>query len=106
MNKEKAKILLRLFKEDVISSDEFMILMEENPIYMPSTTPNWIQTQPFISTPYYTSGTGTGDVTINTSGLNSSSAVPNFSTHQNSTVGVSFSKKFKSPEDPSFEQKR
>jgi hypothetical protein len=31
MNKEKAKILLRLYKEDLISADEFIILFEETP---------------------------------------------------------------------------
>ena len=34
MNKEKAKILLRLYKEDLISADEFMILFEETPVYI------------------------------------------------------------------------
>jgi hypothetical protein len=34
MNKEKAKILLRLYKEDLISADEFFILFEETPVYI------------------------------------------------------------------------
>lgn len=97
MNEEKAKILLRLYKEDLITADEFLILCKEAPIYMPSTTPNWIQTQPFINTPYYTNGTG--EVTITTSGSNSTnSAAPNLSTH--STIGGSFSKKWSDPEKP------
>jgi len=92
MNEEKARILLRLYKEDLITADEFLILCKESPIYMPSTTPNWTPAQPYINTPYYTSGTSSKN-----------SAAPTFSTHQHSTVGVSFSKKWTNPEEPQFE---
>lgn len=101
MNEEKARILLRLYKEDLITTDEFLILCKEEPIYMYTSTPNLIHTQPLINTPYYTSGTGTGDVTISTSRSNSTnSASPNLSTHQHSTIGNSFSKKWNNPEEP------
>lgn len=97
MNEEKAKILLRLYKQDLITADEFLILSKET-FYAAYTTPSWTQAQPFISTPYYTNGTG--DITINTSGSNSTnSAVPNLSTHQHSTNGNSFSKKWNNPEE-------
>jgi hypothetical protein len=101
MNEEKAKILLRLFKEDLITTDEFLILCKEEPIYI-STTPSWIPTQPFL--PYYTSGTGAGDVTITTSGSNSAKNVTsNVSMNSQSTVGGAFSKKWINPEEPSFD---
>ena len=102
MNEEKAKILLRLYKQDLITTDEFLILCKEEPIYI-STTPSWIPTQPF-NTPYYTSGTGTGDVTVTTNGSNSAkSVIPNVSMNSQSTIGGAFSKKWINPEEPSFD---
>jgi hypothetical protein len=100
MSEEKAKILLRLYKEDLITADEFLILCKDEPIYIPSPNPNWVPTQPLINTPYYTTGTGA----INTSGLNSTNNFkPNVSTHLQSTVGGTFSKKWINPEEPKFE---
>lgn len=95
MNEEKSRILLRLYKDDLITADEFLILFKEEPIYMPSTTPNWTPAQPFINTPYYTSGTGArtsaGDISITKSGS---------SVNQQTTIGGSFSKKWINPEEP------
>ena len=103
MNEEKAKILLRLYKQDLITTDEFLILFKEEPIYIPHTIPNFIPTQPFNS-PYYTSGTGAGDVTITTSGSNSAKNVTsNVSMNSQSTVGGAFSKKWINTEESSFD---
>ena len=109
MNEEKAKILLRLYKQDLITADEFLILCKEEPIYISHTIPNFIPTQPFIynqpfNSPYYTSGTGTGHVTVTTNGSNSTNnAVPNVSMNSQSTVGGAFSKKWVNPEEPKFD---
>lgn len=105
MNKEKIKILLRLYKEDLIADDEFIILVNEDRI--DTFIPNIVPTQPFINIPqpfnipYYTTGTGTFDGTINTSGTNSTG---NFTYPQQSTIGASFSKKWNNPEEPKNER--
>jgi hypothetical protein len=91
MNKDKIKILLRLYKEDLITADEFLILFKEEPIYISHTIPNLIPTQPF-NTPYYTIGSNS-----------TNSAAPNSFTHQQSTVGGAFSKKWNNPEEPKFD---
>ena len=60
MNEEKAKILLRLYKEDLITADEFLILSKE-PFYTNNQIPNLdrIFTQsPIFNQSYYTDGTG------------------------------------------------
>lgn len=101
MNKQKIKILLKLYKKDLITDDEFVILLDE--YRLDTTIPNIVSTQPFINIPqkfnipYYTSGTGTFDGTINTSGMNSTG---NFTYPQQSTIGASFSKKWNNPEEP------
>jgi hypothetical protein len=103
MNEEKAKILLRLYKQNLITADEFLILCKEEPIYISHTIPNFIPTQPFIynqplNSPYYTSGTG--HVTVTTNGSNSTNSVtPNGSMNSQSTVGGAFSKKWVNPEE-------
>lgn len=105
MNEEKAKILLRLYKQDLITVDEFLILCKGEEIHLHTNTPNWIQTQPLINTPYYTSGTMTGDLTNTTSVLNSTNTSKmsdplNLSTHQHSTISSSFSKKWNNTGEP------
>ena len=105
MNKDKIKILLRLYKQDLITDNEFMILLNEDNSFIHTTSvPNVITAQPFVNNqpfnvPYYTSGTKTVDATTNTSGMNSSSI---FTSPQQSTVSSSFSKKWINPEEPKF----
>lgn len=89
MNEEKAKILLRLYKQDLITSDEFLILCKET-YYVPNTAPNWTPAQPYINTPYYTSGTG----------LNSAKSTTD---QHSSTIGSNFFKKWINSEEPKFD---
>lgn len=103
MNEEKAKILLRLYKSDLISVDEFIILSKEDELYLHTDTsswdPNMIKIQPLIS--HYGTASVTIDATKNTS--TSNGVTPNLSTNQHSTIGGSFSKKWINPEEPKFE---
>lgn len=102
MNKEKIKILLKLYRDDSITEDEFIILVEEDKKDTSSFIPSLIPTQPFINNPpqpfnapYYTSGTSTIDVTKTQSNTNSSA-------NRQSTIGGIFSKNWINPEEPKF----
>ena len=111
MNKEKAKILLRLYKEDLISVDEFMILFEE--------TPNKISTSGY--TYPYTITTSTPDPNFhvyypssNSGSTNSSNGVvnnlintPNYSNSDpRTTISSNLHKAFFDPEAPKIEKQR
>ena len=89
-NKEKIKILLRLFKEDIISADEFCILVEEDKKYIYYTQdqnikPNW---------DYYSNPTN--------SSIHSNTFIVDNLKNNNTTIGSSFNKTFFDSKRPKF----
>ena len=104
MNKDKIKILLRLYRNDLISDDEFIVLIEEKKIDFTSApyTPILGDKTPLYdyktNNHYYPSGGNSSGIPSNY--FTTSDSI--YNNEKSSTIGSTFSKKWINPEEPKF----